>query len=468
MLDRPAASWAGAALTLALASSCAEPPSYAVRWKLVDQAGEVSELSSVKQCADVGLSTIRVTTKRGEVIIDRREYPCFPGAFERGEAVEVPALPPGEYEVEIEGLRRTGEPWVCEAEPCVAFATDTVTISEGELPTVEVELLQPPECDDGIDNDRDGRVDGSDPACILDPSGVESAETAFTLFQLTVSFLGSAAVFPADVSVDALRLEVDGEQADGTPIVDELLAEIPAFELDTTQWPFRLPLLAHDYEPGSYVLSVVAVDQQGTAVTSAHELPFEVPLEQFVLEQIDFGGDRFLEPIVEPIAATLGLLLDPADEVGPPCELGGFVAGAPVTIERMWLRVTDENQQPLDAATLALTGTAAGSPVMPIMPVDELDGWVSLACPSSMVVSAPLSWGSYDLEVEARIGDVACFTSEGPRDLAPLGQSGAQEFYLTRVVDDQGAPPAGCEECSVDADCSGQVCEAGICKDKQP
>ena len=102
------------------------------------------------------------------------------------------------------------------------------------------------------------------------------------------------------------------------------------------------------------------------------------------------------------------------------------------------------------------------------MPVDEVDGWISFACPTSMVVSAPLSWGSYQLDAEARIGDVACFASAEPLALAPLGQAGAQNLLLSRIVDDQGAPPAGCEECSTSNDCSGQICEAGICKDIAP
>lgn len=472
MLDRRAASWASAALAVALVGGCDEPPSYQVRWRVGDAAALAdpdlaSALTSVKQCADVGIAKVRVTTKRAsdDTVVDRRDYACFPGAFERGDAVEIPALPAGEYVVEVERVRRTGEPWVCEeGEQCQTFVGEggnKVTIGEGVLETIEVVLLQPAQCDDGIDNDRDGRVDGKDPACILDPTALESAETSFTLFQLSVSFLDSPAVLPANVSVDAVRLGIDTD-ADGDPSDDQLLAEIPAYELDTSQWPFRLPLLSQDFDDGDYVLSVYAVDQQGNQRTTLHELTFTVPDDAYVIGELAFGGERFLEPIVEPIAATTSLQLAPDDLIGPACTLGGFTGAA---IERMWFRVTDQDGQPLDAATLGLTGAASGES---IMPVDEAGGWVSFACPTSMVSSTPLAWGSYQLDVEARIGDVACFASEGPLPLAPVGEGGAQFLLLPRIVDEQGAPPAGCEECSDANDCSGQICELGICKDISP
>ncbi len=471
--QRPPFSWASATLTLALCSAgfgCSEPPSYLVRWKLVDEAGladpnQAAELTSVKQCADVGVSRIRVTTwRQDDSILDRREYACFPGAFESGDAVEVPALPDGEYIVEVEGLRRTGEPWACivdpdaaEQDPCVAFAEASVTVAEGTLPTVEVALLQPRQCDDGVDNDRDGRVDSKDPACILDPEGLESADASVTLFQISVSFLDNPAVEPANVSVDALALAVD----------DVPLAEVTASELDTSQWPFRLPLQTESYEPGVHVFSLVGVDGSGDPVTSAFEVEFSVSEQSagFVLETFDFGDEQFLEPIVEPFSASLALLLDASDSTGPACKLGGSLDGTPISIEQTWFRVTDEGEQALDAAALGLTGSASGGA---ITPVDEAGGWISFACPTSTVASVPLTWGNYAIEIEGKIAGVACFSSEGAQPLAPVGQSGAQSINLTRIVDDQGVPPAGCEECSQDSDCSGQICDAGICKDKLP
>jgi hypothetical protein len=454
MLDRPAASCAGAVMALALMSGCDEPPSYLVRWTLVEQADlehpDPPPLTSVKQCAEVGVSKVRVTTNTpGGTEVDVREFACFPGAFERGDAVEVPALPAGEYVVKVEGLRRTGETWDCaESETCVAFAESSVTIAEGSQPTVEVVLLEPPQCDDGIDNDLDGRVDSKDPACILDATDLEAADFGVALFQTSVTFLGSSVVTPPRVSVDKLRLEVDGE----------LLRELSASELDTTSWPFRLPLIGGSYDPGEYVFTIVATDQDGNPRTMPLTAPLVVSEDEagFVVGQFDFTGDLFLEPIVEELSVNINLSLDPAGKHISTCTLGGFPLK---TIESMWFRVTDENDQPLAVADLGLND---------FMPVDQPGGWISLQCPTKSVLSMPLVWGSYKLEVEARIGDAVCFTNEGTPDLAPLGQSGAQDFYLSRVVDGNGVPPVGCEECVTNNNCSGQICENGICKDPFP
>lgn len=473
MLDRRAASFASAVLVLAFAGGCDEPPSYQLRWRLGDAAALAdpklaAPLTSVKQCAEVGMARIRVTTRRADDgrVVDRRSYPCFPSAFERGEAVEVRSLPDGEYVIEVERVRRTGKPWMCEeGQQCSTFVGDRgnrVTVREGSVPELEVVLLQPPQCDDGIDNDGDGRVDGKDPACIFDPTGLESDETKFTLLQLETSFLDSPAVLPANVSVAGIRLGLDTD-VDGDPSDDQPLVEVAPSQLDTGKWPFRLPLLSYDFEDGDYVLSAYAVDKSGNQLTTPHELEFSVPLDAFVYGQLAFSTDKFLAPIIEPFAATVGLQLAPTDVSGSTCELGGY---AGVAIEQMRFRVTDQDDQPLDAATLSLLGSAG--PGVSIMPVDEADGWISFACPSSAVVSDPLSWGSYALEVEARIGAATCFTSDGLLPLAPRGTAGAQSFLLARVVDDQGAPPPGCEECFKESHCPGQTCDQGICKDIKP
>lgn len=458
-------------------AGCSEPPSFELRWKLADAEGAAT-LETVEQCSRVGVSKVRVTTLLGGddvctgTVVDAREYPCFSSDL----SVEGPTLEPGEYTLLVQGLRRTGEPWYCqlddpmvatvdgedtlvcvpdpEAEPCIARATTKVIVAEGSLPSLEVDLLSPPECDDGIDNDRDGRVDSRDPACILDVTGPEAADASVTVFQTSVSFLDSAAVKPFNVGVDALVLEVSGEP----------LAVIADYELDLTQWPYRLPLLAQGLDPGSYEFSITAVDAGLVPLTQAFTLPFMVDEDQaaFVLGQFDFTDDRFLEPIVQPISFSASLLLSPGASTGPSCELGGHTAdNQPIMIERVWVQVTDDANQTLDAATLGLTGLAAiGGP---ITPVDEPGGWVSFECPSSVVSSAPLTWGAYDIEVQARIGAQACF-SIPMTELAPQPTS-AQDLYLERVlVDDE--PAVACHECDDDGGCSGQICVNHVCINK--
>lgn len=468
-LDQRSARWAAGALTLALplvVGGCSEPASFDLSWRLVDALTEPAmapPLTSVEQCAQVGVSKIRVTTFLGDVctgvIVAEQEFPCFSDAL--GPPLEV-----GDYTLLVEGLRRTGEPWSChydECNPdplgpppstCVARTTAELSVSEsGTLPELDVVLLSPPECDDGIDNDRDGRVDDRDPACILNAAGSESADASVTLFQTSVSFLDSPAIEPFNVGVDALLLEVSDEQ----------LTVVADYQLDLTQWPYRLPLLSRALDPGSYEFSITAVGAGLVPLTQPFTQAFVVEEDEaaFVLGNFAFTDDRFLEPIIQPIAFTTNLLLSPGATTGPSCDLGGYVGVPPNqeirSLDRLWVRVTDGSQA-LDAATLGLTGFAATGP---IMPVDEPGGWVSFDCPTAGVKSAAITWGGYDIEVQGRIGADTCFATPQISDLAPQPTS-AQDFYLDRVLVD-GLPPAACIECVDDSGCTGQVCVDNVC-----
>jgi hypothetical protein len=460
---------------LGLGLGCAEPPSYELRWRFVDadmisadpsivgNFNDAPALTSIKQCTEIGVSSVRVTTRRSDSsVADRSVYPCFPSVFGFGEAMAGPSLEPGKYTLSIEGLRRSGDPWACVETPgaedlpvkptCIARSEQAVIVVEGETEVVEVVLRSPPECDDGIDNDGDGFIDGKDPACIRDPNGPESASASISILQLAVSFLGREVIRPANVRVEAITVELDGE----------VLETIREF--DTSQWPFRLPLVGVGLDAGEYVFSIYASTGSGVALTEAFEYVGAVYDDQalFLHETLDFPAEMFLEPIVEPIGATIALRLEPSATAGSTCALGGY---AGVAIDRVRVLVSEWGGAAPDLETLGLTGNAgAGS----IEPVDDGDGWISFACPTSAVSSAPLSWGNYDIEIEGRIADVVCFATPGPQGLAPNVKTGAQYFLLDRLVDDSGAALPGCEECFTNSDCSGQICDGGICKDKLP
>ncbi|WP_146157288.1 hypothetical protein [Enhygromyxa salina] len=478
--DHRSGRWTPGALALALAvpllGACAEPPSFLLSWELDDGQGNPDPepaLSPVEQCAVVGVSKVRVTTMVGACVdskfvgadVDTREYPCSAASASSG-AVDGPTLEPGEYTVLVEGLRRSGEPWACEhslceldpsSAPCIARAVTSVTVTEGDAqPIHSVTLMSPPQCDDGIDNDRDGRVDGHDPGCILDPTGPESADASVTVIQPRVTFLGRPVVRPFHVGIQALLVEISGEQ----------LAVIGDHQLDLSQWPFRLPILSGELDEGSYELSITGLDAGQVPVTQTISFPFDVDQDQakYVVNQFDFTEDRFLEPIVAPISFNTSLLLSPDAVTGPGCELGGHLAdNQPITLDRLWVRITD-GSQPLDAAALGLTGFAEVGGL--IAPVDEPGGWVSYECPSSVIDSVPLTWGGYDIEVQGRIGAEVCFATPALIELPPQPFS-STELGLERVlVDDE--PPVGCRECTANIDCSNQVCVKHVCVDQEP
>lgn len=451
------------------AGGCTEDPSYQLSWRLTDDAqvfagsGSAPALTAVSQCSEVGIAKLEVTTLAADgSIADISRYPCFPSVFAEGGAADGPTLAPGTYTLEIEGLRRTDEPWVCEpdpdlpdAGPCVAQAQASVVVVEGRLPEVDFLMLSPPQCDDGIDNDDDGRVDEKDPACLIDPTSREDSDLGAVVFQLSTTFLDSRAVAPSDVGVRTLVVDVDG---------DEVL-RIKTNSLDPAIWPYRLPAFSERYETGEHLLEITGLDSDDQPLTEALAVPFAANDAQsgFVLQQFDFLDTDFVEPIVEPFSIVVSLLAYPgASSFTSNCELGD---GTAVTSARM--RVFDEDQSVLDPAGLGLSVEATV----------EADGWVSIACPAASIESAPLTWGAYSIEIEALVDDAVCFDSAydvsvGPlldpveaAPLAPKGTGGAQNIVVARVLDDEGRPPPGCEECTVDENCDSGECSNGLCKD---
>jgi hypothetical protein len=426
----------GGALVLA---GCGQPPGFELRWRIADANASDSELSkappleTVKQCSDVGIFWVRVTAKLGEAEVWVDEFPCS-SSIESG--VEAPPLEPGEYTLEVQGLRRNGEPWAFDSEagvPRIAYGETTVTVTEGDPPIVDAFLRAPPGCDDGIDNDLDGTVDNQDPGCEVEtPAGYgESNDADLTLFTLAVSFLGSPAVRPDNVGVNSIRLEVDGE----------LLAEVPEYELDFSQWEFRLPIAVGEYTEGT--LSVTAIGDVGP-VTVPQTLEFSMQSVPYTV--FDFGSEMFLEPIVEPV----GLVFEPG------CSPGGALI-----LETMRIRIADEDG-------LVPPGLVLMKGPLPLETTDAGGGWIRFDCPSAPVLSNELPWGRYFVEAQAVLAGVPCFETPEAVELAPQPFS-AQTIPLERVLID-GQP--ACPECSKDLDCvmmaDAKTCVDGLCVEMEP
>lgn len=417
----------------------------------MDALGDSPPLETVKQCSDVGIFSVRVKIFSGDTEVSTDEYPCF------SLGVDGPTLEPGEYTIEVQGLRRSGEPWFDpdvdpevdpevdpDADP-IAYGSTTVIVSEGALPSAEVVLLAPLECDDGIDNDRDGVVDGQDPGCdvvTLIGAPSESNDADVTLFDLGVTFLDSPAVRPTNVSVQSVLFEVDGE----------LLAQISESQLDYTQWAFQLPLLAGEFAAGDHQLTATAIGKDG-ALTAAQMIPFTTIDNQgtYVAGTFDFGSETFLQPIVEPLRFGFS----------PDCTPGGTLV-----LETMRVRIVDENDEavPLDS----LVGNTVGGSIPETLGGPDMQGWYTFGCPTSSIASDPLPWGHYRIEAQARLAGISCFetpSETGAVELAPQPVD-AQSITLERVIVD-GQP--ACPECSKDQDCTmlaGTICDEGLCVEK--
>lgn len=472
---------------------CGEEPSYTLRWKLVGDLAEPDaspDLTEVNQCSSVGVSKVEVVTLLGSVsgltamadldeadFVDIREYPCRPEAFVTNGAVDGPTLEPGDYTVAVFGQRRSGEWWPCsEEEPeCYATALAELTVAEdaSSPAALSVVLLEPPQCDDGIDNDKDGRVDDRDPACLLpeaaNPGGLESAEKGLTLFQLSTSFLTSEAIEPRHVQVDAIALEI----VNTLDASDTRTYRVNTSNFDLSEWPFRLPLISDGFDEGTYELRATALDvykeiddeteklveivnplsdaiPRTVAATQVLEFQVEPDQPAFVVGEFEFTDEHFFEPILAPI--TFDALLQTSAALN--CALGGYLGGNDGMVERLWVRVRDASGQPVDPL---------GVGFMVDDVVDEGNGYASFPCPPKLVTSMDLTWGSYSVEVDARIGGDVCFAA-GEQPLAP---GGGESIILERVlIGDEPLP--NCVECVTSLDCRDitHACEKGVCLPK--
>jgi hypothetical protein len=210
----------------------------------------------------------------------------------------------------------------------------------------------------------------------------------------------------------------------------------------------------------------VGLDSGGEPVTHPKAFDAEIsPIGGTVQQAIDFGPEDFLEPIVREIRASPGYVselgrqstvrysceprvLQPADEEeGTPEITRGRLVLAGLRVQ-----VLNSHGGPLDTPATLDDGTV-------------LDGQNMIDCSSSLV-TAPLEWGSFTMELEALSAEgEVCFSNVGaPVLMSPGGISG---LFAPRVYGPDGKVPASCHDCETDADCGlpGELyCVENVCQ----
>ncbi len=383
-------------LALALAPACAESPSVELRWRIqaedLAEGDEPPELTSIRQCTAVGISSLRLTTRRDGFPVDIRELPCFPDEFSDDDGLAPgPELDPGAYTLTLEGLRRsTGNPW-----PEGVSVSADVTISSGAVALLEdLVLPAPPTCDDGIDNDGDGYVDSADIDCrVSDPR--ESNQVTNIQFFVKPSFLSdNPYVTCGTIGATTFRLRVDDD-----PSTDRLIA----CSTFTSSFSRRI-----DPEVEDHTVSITGLDFDGVAVTETKVTEFTVTGAQGKPVDIDaaFDGDDLLTPLSAPIQFIVAFAApEGSDKDFRYCAAG---AGSSLEITDLTAQVIDlETNTPVD--TVFVGGELDGTP---------LDG-APFACQATALLTEELEWGNYGIELSGRsdAGDV-CYASE-PLQAAP-------------------------------------------------
>lgn len=143
----------------ALSGGCSKTGSYRIDWQFADTSLPTNAPFQSGDCGRVGVGGIRITASSGGSQ-DVRAVPCGPGFYEG-------SLDPGSWTLTLVALDAAGQ--VKEQEPGTGKLTGmgSVEIQTGDMaPAIPSVFLPPlPQCRDGVDNDRDGRVDLDDADC---------------------------------------------------------------------------------------------------------------------------------------------------------------------------------------------------------------------------------------------------------------------------------------------------------------
>lgn len=510
--------WRAQALAVsasAILAGCGEDPSFEVRWAIASDFTTLAspiDPESVAECTAFGLGGVRVTTKSGGLLIDEREFQCFEGG-----AVSGPTLDDGIYDIEVVGLRRNGNPWTCTLEvdtpvlmaddcetgsegcgclpeafcneglncaaqilpfnsdgtrdpadpiclPCTAREKQRVEI-DGSRPELQYTLIAPPECDDGIDNDEDGLTDVLDPACASDATKAEDSDLQDTIISVSASFLDNNPLADCDSTanikfpllVGTLQFEVHGPEGLLHSEVFECQRNLPLRTFPLPAGDYEIRLLGFTLPP--FVPFPNKIPLPPLDFTVVKTLPFVVTASAggFVNERIDFRGEDFLTPLQGRVGASFIFDADgdPATSAaGRLCTDASVKSGSPLDIEELRIRVLDRDGVAVDPATLAIPG-------------GSVDGDATRTSCDNLNLefsTAVLDWNSYTLEVEGLVGGEVCY-DQGPATMWTLPDEAKTETLFRVLV--AGEPPAGCEDCSVDADCpstSAPRCEASLCR----
>ena len=433
-------SWVVAAAAAMVSTACAPPPSFAVRWRITDDASqEAPPLLSATQCSEVGIGSMRIDTfEPAGGLIDRRRSPCFPNGFGDEQAtVDGPALPNGLYSIEVRGLNRDGDPWddVITEEPRVVTRRDIEVV--GELVVVDDLVIEAPlPCEDTMDNDRDGLVDLMDPACQANVFGPEDQQFTNLQLLLTVSFLSqNPNASCIGLGVSEIMVQVD----------DSMLPPIAC-----TTDPVLMPV---NLNPGPHTVAVVAMGADGMPRTVEHSFTVSVAEGARLLTiDADFSAADFVPALLEATSFLINF-------VGHEGELGtrGCApnpGSGNLQITDVSVRARDAHGGPAMVPVVIASGTAGSENLTGT----ALDGAL-FPCPTSIVRTGDLPWGGYLLDIEGRsaAGEV-CFTTGAQAVSAAPGAT-----FLIAVPRVTDPLPASCVDCGSDADCGGGSCVNQMC-----
>ncbi len=387
-----------------------------------------------------------------------------------------------------------------------------LTVTEGSGTTeLEFALDPPGECEDGIDNDLDGRVDDNDPSCIIATgNGTEGLPVGITEVRLGISLLGQTplenciseiggiemTVEAGDTTVELFEEGCQLERPYSTslllpagsatfsvrglvdPCDEEACAADPRClsaqasecypqatcaayhevcnELGLTregcveEWqddPSLPPMPAECIEPADQASTVI---KTFTAQIS--------PTGGTINEAIDFSPGDFLEPIEARMLFGFDYRINYGTERGETAldripvparnSCAPQLEGGQLSIADLRLTMTNGHDAPLVAPVRLADGT-------------PLDGSALVSCSGERLETEVVDWSEgYTLTAEALSAEgEVCFRQEG----IPMRPDETIIIELPRDYDAAGNVPDSCRDCATNGDCNAENFGEAIC-----
>ncbi len=467
-----------------LANACKEAPSFSVRWQLQGRPDPITGVvpkpagvTNAYQCTSLGITAIRIAAYDAEgVLADEAIAPCFAeGEVDANSSVDGGHLRAGVYGIEVRGVQSDQRPWVDAAVQADLLARFPDYLDEDLLhrhetckggvrePTCRPEaltcdcapllarndhtellapfvLVGPPECIDGIDNDRDGVADLQDEACKIDLANREADTIGSVQFRIDLSlFGGNRAVACLDAGLDALLARAcpiaPGQVLETCPD-DAVVLGGHLLSCSTTEPVF----FADTLDQGEYLYEVLGVADNEVITRPVAE---RTQLTGFVRREIQLNADDFLAPIVAPTAFTLELL-DGIGDSARQCDADAGTGREAIAELRVELR---------DAHGARLSQTHVLGPGTDEVDQQSLQGrpldGTPLPCTAGRLVTEPLTWGGFSVRVETRLADgTVCHSTDasdppGPLLVGPGNALQVDGLKIAPVLVD-GKPPQGC------------------------
>jgi len=391
-----------------------------------------------------------------------------------------------------------------------------LTVTEDSGTTVLDFVLDPPgECEDGIDNDLDGRVDDSDPSCLIaSGDGTEGLPVGITEVRLGVSLLGQTPLESCLSSIRGIEMTVQTEgttsEMSETSEMVELLEEtcqldraystsvlLPAGpatfsvrglvalcdeeacgedpDCSTSVAPQCYPEHCASHHEACDTLDLTQdlcivggrsvplpeecrdpADQPATVVkTFTAEIR---PTGGSINETIDFSAGDFLAPIEARMLFGFDYRINYGTERGETA-----VDRIPVSARNTCEPLLDGGQLRIADLQLTMTNGHDAPLGQPVRLTDgtPLDGSALVPCFGGTLETAVVDWAEgYTLTAEALSAEgEVCFRREG----IPMRPEETIIIELPRDYDADGNVPDSCRDCATTGDCNAENFGEAIC-----